>query len=97
MFSGLEEAASSGRTLEASGFQFDVAFTSVLQRAELTLQTILEHVGQPDLPVIRSWKLNERHYGSLTGMDKEETKKKYGVDQVKVWHGRAKKSDQIKP
>ena len=82
--SGLEEAASSGRTLSEGGFKFDVAFTSVLTRAEKTLEVILGQVGQPDLPVVRSWKLNERHYGSLTGMDKEETKKKHGAEQVQV-------------
>lgn len=81
-FSGCAEAETAGKTLKAEGYKFDVAHTSVLKRAQLTLNTILKEIGQPDLPVQKTWRLNERHYGGLTGLNKAETAAKYGEAQV---------------
>ena len=67
------------------GFSFDFAYTSVLKRAIHTLWNILDQVNQQWLPVEKSWKLNERHYGALQGLDKAETAAKYGDEQVKLW------------
>jgi len=80
---GEEEARKAGAILKTT--RFDIAFTSVLQRAEKTLQIVLEIVGQKDLPVIRDKALNERHYGDLQGLNKAETAKKFGDYQVKLW------------
>jgi len=82
---GMEEAAAAGKALKEAGFQFDVAHTSVLQRANITLQTALQQTGQTDLPVQKSWRLNERHYGALTGLNKAETAEKHGEKQVLIW------------
>lgn len=82
---GIEEAKEAGRILKENGFSFDVAFTSVLKRAEDTLSYILEEMNIRDLIVIRNWKLNERHYGALQGLNKDETRKKYGDEQVLLW------------
>jgi len=82
---GEEEAVSAGKALKESGFQFDVAHTSVLTRAQKTLAAILNGIGQSDLPVEKSWRLNERHYGGLTGLNKSETAAKYGEEQVQIW------------
>lgn len=82
---GIEEAKEAGRILKENGFSFDVAFTSVLKRAEDTLSYILEEMNIRDLMVIRNWKLNERHYGALQGLNKDETRKKYGDEQVLLW------------
>lgn len=79
---GEEEAVSAGKALKDAGYQFDVAHTSVLTRAQKTLGAILTGIGQADLPVEKSWRLNERHYGGLTGLNKSETAAKYGEDQV---------------
>lgn len=79
---GEEEAVSAGKALKESGYQFDVAHTSVLTRAQKTLAAILQGIGQADLPVEKSWRLNERHYGGLTGLNKSETAAKYGEEQV---------------
>lgn len=73
---------SAGKALKESGFQFDVAHTSVLTRAQKTLAAILDGIGQSDLSVEKSWRLNERHYGGLTGLNKSETAAKYGEEQV---------------
>ncbi|XP_035825665.1 2,3-bisphosphoglycerate-dependent phosphoglycerate mutase isoform X2 [Aplysia californica] len=71
--------------LKKQGFEFDLAFTSVLKRAIKTLYLIQEELDAHYLPVIRSWRLNERHYGGLQGLNKSETAAKYGEDQVKIW------------
>jgi len=84
LFSGKEEAVSAGRALKNENYKFDVAHTSVLTRAQKTLQAILKEIGQTDLPVEKSWRLNERHYGGLTGLNKAETSAKYGEDQVRL-------------
>lgn len=80
---GEKEARRAGEQLK--GMKFDRAFTSVLQRAQKTLANILEVVGQKDLPIEKNQALNERHYGALQGLNKEETAKKFGADQVKIW------------
>lgn len=82
---GLKEAASAGVELKKAGFKFDRAFTSVLKRAIKTLWLTLEELDQMWIPVENHWRLNERHYGGLTGLDKSETAKKYGEEQVLIW------------
>ncbi len=82
---GIEEAHAAGRALKKRGFAFDVAFTSTLKRAERTLDIILAELGQTTLPVWRSAALNERDYGDLTGLNKDEARKKWGEEQVLVW------------
>ena len=82
---GVEEAEAGGAAIAASGIKFDQAFTSVLLRANKTLDIMLDKAGQTGIPIDKSWRLNERHYGALTGLDKAETAEKYGADQVKVW------------
>ncbi len=82
---GREEARSAGELLKAEGFEFDLAYTSVLQRAIRTLNSILEEMVTLWLPVIKTWRLNERHYGSLQGLNKAETAAKYGEEQVHIW------------
>jgi 2,3-bisphosphoglycerate-dependent phosphoglycerate mutase len=82
---GLEEAKESGRLLKAEGIAFDIAFTSVLKRAIRTLWIALDELDMMWLPVERSWRLNERHYGALQGLDKAQTVAKHGAEQVKVW------------
>ncbi|MGK5746891.1 2,3-diphosphoglycerate-dependent phosphoglycerate mutase, partial [Proteus mirabilis] len=82
---GRKEAKVAGKLLKSEGFAFDFAYTSVLKRAIHTLWSILDQVEQPWLPVEKSWKLNERHYGALQGLDKSETAVKYGDEQVKLW------------
>jgi len=82
---GIKEAHAGGKALKDAGFKFDVAHTSVLQRAQTTLKTVLGEIGQPDLPVQKNWRLNERHYGGLTGLNKAETAEKHGEAQVKIW------------
>ena len=79
---GKKEAESAGKALKNENYNFDVAHTSVLTRAQKTLEAILKEIGQPDLPVKKSWRLNERHYGGLTGLNKAETAAKYGEQQV---------------
>ena len=90
---GIKEAKEAGVVLKENGFQFDVAYTSVLKRANETLNYIFEELGQKDIPIKRSWKLNERHYGALQGLNKEETKEKYGENQVLLW----RRSIDVKP
>ena len=82
---GEEEAHEAGRVLQENGFVFDVAFTSVLQRAIKTLSIVLEEMDLMWIPVYKSWRLNERHYGGLQGLNKGETAKKYGEEQVLQW------------
>lgn len=82
---GRSEAKSAGELLKKEGFTFDFAYTSVLKRAIHTLWGVLDQMDQQWLPVEKSWKLNERHYGALQGLNKSETAKKYGDEQVKLW------------
>ncbi|MDD7804099.1 MAG: 2,3-diphosphoglycerate-dependent phosphoglycerate mutase [Endozoicomonas sp. (ex Botrylloides leachii)] len=82
---GIEQAKLAGQLLRETDFEFDQVFTSVLLRAIRTVNIVLEEMGQLWLPVERSWRLNERHYGALTGLDKAETAMKHGADQVKIW------------
>lgn len=82
---GIEEARESGRVLLGEGYTFDVAYTSVLKRAIQTLWLALEEMDLMWIPVHRSWRLNERHYGALQGLNKAEMAAKHGEDQVKIW------------
>lgn len=82
---GNVEAADAGQLLKKEGFQFDLAYTSYLKRAIRTLWHVLEQTDQMYIPVSRSWKLNERHYGALTGLDKKETAEKHGAEKVALW------------
>src|SRR5688572_4396763 len=81
---GREEARAAGQLLKQEGFLFDIAFTSVLKRAIRTLSIALDEMDCLWLPVQRSWRLNERHYGALQGLNKAETAAKFGEDQVKI-------------
>ena len=82
---GIAEASEAGETLKKQGFVFDVAFTSVLKRAIRTLWITLDQMDLMWIPVFRSWRLNEKHYGGLQGLNKSETAQKYGEDQVLLW------------
>jgi 2,3-bisphosphoglycerate-dependent phosphoglycerate mutase len=82
---GMEEARAAGRLLKQEGFVFDVAFTSVLRRAIKTLWVVLEETDLMWIPVRHTWRLNERHYGALQGLNKAETAAKFGEAQVKIW------------
>ena len=82
---GRQEALEGGRVLKAGGYAFDVAYTSVLKRAIRTLWTVLDEMELMWIPVHRSWRLNERHYGALQGLNKAETAAKFGEQQVKIW------------
>ena len=82
---GREEARAAGRLLKDGGYAFDLAYTSVLKRAIRTLWIALDELDQMWLPVINSWRLNERHYGALQGLNKAETAEKHGEAQVKIW------------
>jgi 2,3-bisphosphoglycerate-dependent phosphoglycerate mutase len=82
---GINEAKTAGRVLRDAGFTFDLAYTSVLKRAIRTLWLALDEMDQMYLPIKNDWRLNERHYGALQGLDKGETAAKYGDDQVLVW------------
>ncbi len=82
---GIEEARRAGQVLLEQGFTFDVAFTSVLKRAIRTLWIVLDAMDLMWIPVHRSWRLNERHYGALQGLNKAETAAQYGEEQVKLW------------
>ncbi|MGH7442263.1 MAG: 2,3-diphosphoglycerate-dependent phosphoglycerate mutase, partial [bacterium] len=82
---GIAEAREAGQTLAKEGFAFDVAFTSVLQRANDTLHLALKEMGSLWLPTLKDWRLNERHYGALQGLNKAETAAKHGDAQVKIW------------
>lgn len=82
---GHEEAKQAGQTLKSQGYAFDIAYTSVLKRAIHTLDHVLDGLDQVYLPVVKSWKLNERHYGALQGLNKADTAAKYGEKQVLIW------------
>ena len=90
---GHEEAKNAGRLLKAEGYDFDVCYTSILKRAIHTLNHVLDEMDRAWLPVIKSYKLNERHYGALQGLNKAETAEKYGDEQVKIW----RRSYDVKP
>ena len=82
---GMEEAKDAGNILKKEGYTFDVVFTNVLKRTIDTLNIVLEELGISNIPVHKSWRLNERHYGALQGLNKAETMAKYGEDQVHLW------------
>ena len=82
---GIEEAKAAGQLMKAQGFHFDLAYISCLKRANHTLAPALGEMGEENIPVVRSWKLNERHYGALQGLNKAETAKKYGEEHVHIW------------
>lgn len=82
---GIKEADAAGKALKDNNYSFDIAHTSVLTRANKTLGAILTAIGQTDIPIEKTWRLNERHYGALTGLNKAETAAKHGEEQVKIW------------
>ena len=82
---GMDEARRAGDLLRSEGFDFDIAYTSVLKRAIRTLHTVLDEMDRLWLPVVKSWRLNERHYGALQGLNKAETAARFGDDQVLIW------------
>ena len=82
---GEEEAKEAGRLLKENNFLFDIVYTSLLKRAKRTMNICLEQMGLETIPIEFSWRLNERHYGALQGLNKAETAKKYGDEQVHVW------------
>jgi 2,3-bisphosphoglycerate-dependent phosphoglycerate mutase len=82
---GVAEARAAGRKLKAQGITFDVAFTSALKRAQRTLDLMLEEMGQNSLPVFKDQALNERDYGDLAGLNKDDARKKWGEEQVHIW------------
>jgi len=82
---GEKEARAAGRLLREEGFEFDIVYTSVLKRAIRTMWLAMDELDQMWLPVIRHWRLNERHYGALQGLDKAETAAQHGEEQVKIW------------
>lgn len=90
---GREEAKAAGQMLLSGGYDFDICFTSYLKRAIHTLNIALDEMDRAWLPVVKSWKLNERHYGALQGLNKSETAEKYGEEQVKIW----RRSFDVKP
>lgn len=82
---GINEAKEAGKVLKEEGYNFDIAYTSELIRAQDTLKYILEEMEQEGITVKRSWRLNERHYGALQGINKDEAREEYGEEQVKIW------------
>jgi 2,3-bisphosphoglycerate-dependent phosphoglycerate mutase len=82
---GVAEARAAGRKLKAQGLGFDVAYTSALKRAQRTLDLILEEMGQTSIPIVRDQALNERDYGDLVGLNKDDARKKWGEEQVLIW------------
>jgi 2,3-bisphosphoglycerate-dependent phosphoglycerate mutase len=82
---GVLEAHTGGKALKEKGFQFDMAYTSVLKRAIKTMWIVMEEMGLEWIPVVRAWQLNERHYGALQGLNKAEMAVKFGEEQVKLW------------
>ena len=90
---GIEEAKNAGKILKKQGFTFDEAYTSVLKRANDTLYYILDELKERDIPIHYDYRLNERHYGALQGLNKDETREKYGAEQVKLW----RRSAEVRP
>ena len=90
---GRNEAKEAGKILKEKGFKFDLAFTSELKRAQDTLSIILNEMEQNDIEIKHSWRLNERHYGALQGLNKQETREKYGDEQVLLW----RRSTDVRP
>ena len=82
---GIKEAKEAGKILKSNNYKFDIAYTSLLKRAQDTLKYILEELDETNIEIKESYKLNERHYGALQGLNKDETRKKYGDEQVKLW------------
>ncbi len=82
---GVAEAHAAGRKLKAKGYKFDIAYTSALTRAQHTLKIMLEELGQQGLATIKDQALNERDYGDLTGLNKDDARKKWGEEQVHIW------------
>jgi 2,3-bisphosphoglycerate-dependent phosphoglycerate mutase len=82
---GIAEARAGGRQLKALGLRFDIAFTSALTRAQRTLELMLEELGQRSIPVLRDQALNERDYGDLSGLNKDDARRKWGEEQVRIW------------
>ena len=82
---GIKEAKEAGKILKSKNYKFDIAYTSILKRAQDTLKYILEELDETNIEIKESYKLNERHYGALQGLNKDETRKKYGDEQVKLW------------
>jgi 2,3-bisphosphoglycerate-dependent phosphoglycerate mutase len=82
---GVAEARAAGRKLKAQGLSFDIAYTSVLKRANRTLDLMLEEMGQTGIPIVRDQALNERDYGDLVGLNKDDARKKWGEEQVHIW------------
>ena len=82
---GAEQALAAGANLKKAGYEFDIAYTSVLRRAIRTLWNVQDTMDLMWIPVVHSWRLNERHYGALTGLNKAETAAKYGDEQVHIW------------
>ena len=82
---GVKEARAAGRRLKAQGIRFDVAFTSALKRAQRSLDLVLEEMGQTNIPIIKDQALNERDYGDLSGLNKDDARKRWGEEQVHVW------------
>lgn len=82
---GEQEAINAGQAIKNAGYKFDIAYTSLLSRAHQTLNTILKEIDQMGVRIVQTWRLNERHYGGLTGLNKAETADKYGEEQVKLW------------
>jgi len=82
---GIQQAKTAGQLLKEAGYEFDVAYTSVLKRAIRTLYLALDEMDRTWLPVMKHWRLNERHYGALQGLNKAETAKKFGDEQVLIW------------
>lgn len=82
---GILEAHKAGKSLKAFGFEFDMAFAALLKRVTRTMDIVLDELGESDIEIRKSWRLNERHYGALQGLNKSETAKKYGEEQVKLW------------
>ena len=82
---GIKEAKEAGKILKSKKYKFDIGYTSLLKRAQDTLKYILEELDETNIEIKKSYKLNERHYGALQGLNKDETRKKYGDEQVKLW------------
>ena len=90
---GVNEAIEAGKVLKEKGYKFDLAYTSVLKRANDTLDLILKEMEEENIPIKKSWRLNERHYGALQGLNKTETAEKYGAEQVLLW----RRSPDVRP